>query len=294
MKINKYLFIPLAILLFNFSVSGRGVVYNVKSFKDSSALNSHILPTNAQIVYICTGKYAYAYHSRSTCTGLNNCKGEIKYTDEYTAVNDFGRKACCRCWSNAISDCKDDASTYGGSGGSGDGDAYAYIAVAVIAASAIVLSNDLYVYPTYSFFKGENPSYGQELSNKNGAGFVFGFRKKFKHSALEYGLSYIKFDETIYNYGNGYLYSYNQSRSGIHFNFVQQMFYDRTPDWLKVYLGPSLNLVSEFGYGGIVGSEIKLLDRLRFDLRYERTTQTNQVQAGLIFTYQKKYFWQKN
>jgi len=72
------------------------------------------------------------------------------------------------------------------------------------------------------------------------------------------------------------------------------MFYDRTPDWLKVYLGPSLNLVSEFGYGGIVGSEIKLLDRLRFDLRYERTTQTNQLQAGLIFTYQKKYFWQKN
>jgi len=55
-----------------------------------------------------------------------------------------------------------------------------------------------------------------------------------------------------------------------------------------------VNYLNDFGGGGIVGIEMKIFDRLRFDLRYELTTQTNQIQVGLIFTYQKKYFWQKN
>jgi hypothetical protein len=32
---------------------------------------------------------------------------------------------------------------------------------------------------------------------------------------------------------------------------------------------------------------------LKFDTRYELTSQTNQLQAGLIFNYQKKYLWQR-
>ena len=85
-----------------------------------------------------------------------------------------------------------------------------------------------------------------------------------------------------------------QNRWGGHFNFVHQVFYNKTREWLKVYFGPSVNYVNYFGFGGIIGTDMKLFDRLRFDLRYELTSQTNQIQVGLIFTYQKKYFWQKN
>lgn len=28
-------------------------------------------------VYICTGRYAYAYHGKENCKGLQKCKGEI-------------------------------------------------------------------------------------------------------------------------------------------------------------------------------------------------------------------------
>ena len=35
---------------------------------------------SSQVVYVCIGPYAYAYHSRSDCPGLGNCKGEIRYT----------------------------------------------------------------------------------------------------------------------------------------------------------------------------------------------------------------------
>jgi hypothetical protein len=84
-----------------------------------------------------------------------------------------------------------------------------------------------------------------------------------------------------------------QNRWGGHFNYVHQLFYTIKPDWLILYTGPSVNFLSDFGFGGIVGSSMKLFDRLKFDVRYELTSQTNQIQAGLIFTYQKKYFWRK-
>ena len=108
MKINKYLFIPLAFLIFNFSVFGKVGEYSLKNPVDSFNLNYHSLPIKAQIVFICTGKYAVAYHSRSDCPGLKNCKSEIKNIDEYTAINSLGFRACCRCWSNVKNDCKDD------------------------------------------------------------------------------------------------------------------------------------------------------------------------------------------
>lgn len=247
-----------------------------------------------QTVYVCTGAYSYAYHSISNCAGLSNCKGEIKYTDEYSAVNSFGRRPCCRCWSNVSGDCKEDnPSSNGGSGGGGSGgEAYAILAIAIVATSAIILSNDVYYYQAASFYNTSKKNNGSGSYNGVGTGSVFGFRKTFKHSALEYGVSYLKYD-TKYNNGNGILYTFPQNRWGGHFNFVHNVFYNKTPIWLKTYFGPSLNYVYDFGYGGIIGGEIKLFDRLKFDLRYELTSQTNQIQAGLIFTYQKKYFWQK-
>jgi hypothetical protein len=252
-------------------------------------------PRDLQTVYVCTGSYAYAYHSRSDCPGLGNCKNEIKYTDENNAANNMGRIPCCRCWSNVNGRCKDDNPYNAGSGGgTNNSEAYGYIAIAVVAASAVILSNDMYVYPTYSFYKssGNFIPYSSVSTISNSSSWSFGFRKTFEHSALEYGTSYMK--STIeYDDGYGNFYTYETDRWGLHLNYVHQVFYNKTPYWLNIYLGPSINYVYDFGYGGIVGTEMKVFDRLKFDIRYEYTTQTNQIQAGLIFTYQKKYFWQK-
>jgi hypothetical protein len=296
---NPIKLIYLLLFFLTFSFNGYAGSHNHKGTTEGTFIceneENNLNVTNSQIVYICTGSYAYAYHSRSDCPGLGNCKGEIKYTDENYAANSLGRVPCCRCWSNVAGRCKDDNPYYGGgSGGGGDNsEAYAYLALAIVATSAIILSNDIYVYPAISFYNPtKNNNYYGQSNNSVGTGWIFGFRKTFKHSALEYGASYLK-SKVDYNYGYGYTNTYEIDRWGGHFNYVHQIFYNKTPDWLKIYFGPSVNYVYDFGYGGIIGTEMKLFDRLRFDVRYEWTTQTNQIQAGLIFTYQKRYFWQK-
>ena len=64
-------------------------------------------------------------------------------------------------------------------------------------------------------------------------------------------------------------------------------------DKLSVYLGPALSIVDETGYAGIIGSSYSILNRLKLDMRYELTSQTNNFKIGLIYNYQKRYFWQK-
>jgi hypothetical protein len=91
---------------------GRENENSVRNFETIYAYESCINIPNTQIVYVCTGQYAYAYHSRSDCPGLGNCKGEIRYTDQYTAENKLGRVPCCRCWSNVAGRCKDDNPYY--------------------------------------------------------------------------------------------------------------------------------------------------------------------------------------
>jgi hypothetical protein len=248
---------------------------------------------NSQIVYVCMGQYAYAYHSTTECTGLNNCKGELKYTDEYNAINTLGRKPCCICWSNVSGNCADDNNLYssasgGGGGGGYDSEAYAYVALAIVATGAILLANDIYAYPTYSFYKSND--YKSYYSS--GYGISFGFRKTFKHSAIEYGGSYMNCNP----YANAYesYYDISEQRWGFHLNYAQQLFYNQTPYWLKFYLGATGNYIQdEFGYGGFAGAEMRIIDRLKFDVRYEYSTLTNQVQAGFIYTFQKKYLWDK-
>lgn len=249
---------------------------------------SHAIRTD-QTVYICTGLYAYAYHSRSTCPGLGNCKGDINYTNENYAINSLNRVPCCRCWNNVIGRCKDDNPYYGGgysSGGYEDNSA-AYLALAFITLSAVILSNDVYLYQVNSFYKN--------IGEYNDTGWILGFRKTFDKSALEYGVSKLKRN------------SYNSiidgdHRWGWHVNYVHEVYnhdipwlrtQNNRPNWLKLYIGPSINYVYDLGIGGILGTKVNLTDRLKLDFRYECTTQTNQVQAGLIYTYQKEYFWRK-
>ena len=240
----------------------------------------------ASIVYVCFGDYAEKYHSRINCTGLNNCKGSISSMDSYTAINSYKRTPCNICCYNCA----------GSSSGGGDGnsDAVRYAALAIVVASAAVLSNDFYIYPVLSFKKPKDQFYKSYKTSTTG--WAFGFRKTFQHCALEYGASNFK-SSSQYTGWNGNYYTYSEDNTiwGVHLNFVHQIFYNKTADWLKFYTGPTVNLLNytDLGYGAIIGAEMKIKGRLKFDIRYELSTETNQIRAGLIFNYQKKYLWQK-
>lgn len=53
--------------------------------------------SSTRFVYICTGGSATKYHSRKTCKGLGNCKGEISAVSLSTATSQ-GRTACKICY----------------------------------------------------------------------------------------------------------------------------------------------------------------------------------------------------
>ena len=153
--------------------------------------------SNSQTVYVCTGYYAYAYHSVSNCAGLGNCKGEIKYTEENYAVSDLKRVPCCRCWGNVTNRCKDDnppQSTYQYYPSSYDftrKQSNAILGFGSIIGIVPMLSNDLYLYHVSSFNKNIPIDNKDILSFKTRGGLTLGFRKTFDNSALEYGVSYL-------------------------------------------------------------------------------------------------------
>lgn len=49
------------------------------------------------MVYICTGQYAKAYHRSSKCSGLGNCKANIKQISLAEAKK-MGRTPCGKCY----------------------------------------------------------------------------------------------------------------------------------------------------------------------------------------------------
>lgn len=229
-----------------------------------------------QTVYVCTGSYAYAYHSRSNCTGLNNCKGEIKYTDEDYARTGLNRKPCCICWSNVYGNCQNDNPAGVGSGGSGgsggNNDALAAAGIAIIAGSAAVLSNDFYLFNNFEIAPKEYSP--QSIS--------FGFRKLFTESALEYGAS----KNYFWKINLGYLHKIHSWGNREQLN----LFIGPTAN---MYLGPIAAYNSKIGFGGVLASQYSLGKVVKLDLRYELTSNTNRIALGLIFHYQDKYFWQR-
>lgn len=247
--------------------------------------------STARIVYICTGDYAYAYHSSPECPGLSNCKGQIIAVTEYDAVYKYGRKPCCRCWTNTGNNCVDDYRASGGSGGEVNSEAIALVAVAAVLAGLFILSNDMYVYPSLNM-QGILSSDVEKV----GMGWDFGLRKTFRRCAIEYGGSFCFVH--MANMQNYYYYYYDYNPKywywGAKVSFVHDLFYYKIPDNLHLYIGPSVNYTNhKFGFGGLVGFSWEFVNRLKLDVRYELTTQTNQLMLGLIFKYQKKYLWQR-
>ena len=83
------------------------VLINLSFTKPNYVLNHHDYANiveqktennkRANVVYICTGPKAYAYHSNSRCCGLNNCSAQINSINLSDAINK-GRRACQRCY----------------------------------------------------------------------------------------------------------------------------------------------------------------------------------------------------
>ena len=263
-----------------------------------------------QTVYVCTGSYAYAYHSRNNCSGLNNCKGEIRYTDEYNAQVSMHRKPCCICWSDVQNNCAQDGQAYGGGGSGGSGAGYAMIAVAaaVAVASLFILSNEIRISGVASFYEGIPI---QKVNNRNvtsypGGGFSIMLRKDFKHGGLEYGGGLIAFNRTeVYNnyYGNQYIRREQKLVGNVCIDYVHFIAENRMKQNLKVFIGPLVKyrfddanngIIYNFGFGVTTGLKFQFHDRIALDFRYEITHTTNQLSLGIQFLYQKKYFWQRN
>lgn len=279
----------LTVILF-LSLSNFLVSQNIYSIEYISELHNTITEEftldEVQTVYICGGNYAYAYHSYSDCPGLNNCQAQVYYCSENSAINSYGRTPCCRCWSNVSGRCKEDNPYNTGSAGAGgstdDGaaEAAAILAGVIVATSVLILSNDVYAYPMVSFTRYEN---WNGISNDiPQIGYAFGLRKTFENSALEYGAT-ITDPDSYYVVGG-------------HLNFISKIFRNKPIENWDIYTGGTINFIDrnyEWGVGAILGGKAKLTDRLWFDCRYELSTQTNNLRAGLIFTYQKEYFWKK-
>lgn len=49
-------------------------------------------------VYICDSENSYAYHSNSSCRGINRCKSQILEVTKSDAINTYNRKACKICY----------------------------------------------------------------------------------------------------------------------------------------------------------------------------------------------------
>ena len=48
-------------------------------------------------VYICTGRYAYSYHSYDNCSGLKRCNAEIKKVT-LSEAKQKKRTPCLKCY----------------------------------------------------------------------------------------------------------------------------------------------------------------------------------------------------
>ena len=52
--------------------------------------------TKTDSVYVCTGRYAHAYHSSADCRGILACKAEIQ-TIKLSEAQSAGRTPCHYC-----------------------------------------------------------------------------------------------------------------------------------------------------------------------------------------------------
>lgn len=268
----------------------------------------------SQNVYICTGEYAKVYHSKSNCTGLNNCKGEIILVYQSDAINKYNlKRPCCVCWYPSPMGCATDDMPINNqptkfnpyiprfsneeemklyayaSAKRKDEEARAYAALGAATFGAIANSNDFYIH----YIQASDEKNYEFNKNINSIGLGFGFRVAKNKSVFEYGASFIQ-DNIVtiiqsYNY-----YSSNSSNKlkwGAHLNYLYNIPVIKKSNKLNLYLGASLNSFfskdESIGIGGIGGVNFNILNWLKFDARYEKTTTTNRIASGIILNFNK-------
>lgn len=282
---------------------------------------------NSQIVVICTGEYAQVYHSRENCTGLNNCKGDIIKVFQSDAINKYKlQRPCCVCWFPSPIGCatddlpknnqitkfnpyvpqfssEEEMKLYAyANAKKKEEEARAMAAGAVLIAASgvglIVVSNDFYVHKTIPIsYKAD------DLNNISTQGFDFGFRIRFKKSALEYGA-------TIYDEKNmiGNMMTYNPNTKsyvstknyitssqyfGYNLAYNHSIFKPLTNlSNTKFYLGAALNGIfterHKVGFSGQFGFNSDLIKRIKLDSRVEIGNYTKEIKIGLIYNYKKR------
>lgn len=256
----------------------------------------------SQIVIICTGEYAKVYHNKDNCTGLNNCKGEIIKVSQSDAVNKYKlQRPCCVCWYPSPIGCATDDMpiknritkfnpyvpafsneeemklyAYANAKRSAE-EAAAYAATGELVFGAIANSNDFYIH--YLNASDEKNYEFNESISSNGLGF--GFRVGKKKSVFEYGASFIQNN----------IYSETKLKWGAHLNYQFYLPIVKNSNKFNLYLGPSLNSFfskdESIGIGGIGGLSLNILNWLKIDARYEKTTTTNRIASGIILNFNK-------
>jgi len=142
-----------------------------------------------------------------------------------------------------------------------------------LAAYVVLISNDIYVQPNINFY----PYKSEQLVGSR-LGLSYGLRKQFMRSSLEYGVS-----------------TYGSRISSFDINYLHDLQIHSIPGRIQPYFGIGMNAGNYgFGMSGQFGLYLPLLDRLKVDIRYKLGNRINQLQLGLIFKYQKEYFWNKS
>lgn len=256
---------------------------------------------NSQLVYICTGQYSEAYHFSLKCRGLNNCKSQVEQVAVNYAVAIKNRRPCCICVSQygCIEDQNDIIKfnpyvPQGGGGSSSGGgvspEAAGYVAAGILGIGAAIYSNDFYIQFIHA--NSERNYNNTEIGNNNG--LAFGFRSVNNKSVLEYGASLIGDNSTSVRTEGGYFFQTTitdtkKYKWGGHLNYLHNLSLIKNKNKFDFFIGATINSFfsknEPIGIGAIVGMNLKILNWLKFDTRYERSTTTNRIVSGIIIKY---------
>ncbi len=175
-----------------------------------------------------------------------------------------------------------------------------YVAMAYYGAVAVALvglvSNDFYLNlsatPIYS--RDNLRSYGrytsEEYKLQSAREVSFGFRKHTRRGNLEYGVS--TFRERYKNsISNNSLTSLR--RWTFDFGYYHNIRIRALPYKMLPYVGCGFNSGAYQNIHASIGFRYPLLEWLHIDSRMSIGSHASQFKAGLVFTYQQEYFWNK-
>ena len=110
MKIRQQFLLIIAILII-ITNSAFAKKANYKFVYNIDLLKKNVKYFQNDEVYVCNGSYSIAYHSRSNCRGLNNCRNSVTPVSESYAETVLKRRPCCICW-KTDGGCRTDESDY--------------------------------------------------------------------------------------------------------------------------------------------------------------------------------------